>query len=313
MRRGLSCRRACRLLSVARSSLAYESTKEVADAPVRERMRLLAAQYPRYGYRRIRIFLGREGHHMSTERAHRLWRTANLQVPRRRPRRRVATSRPRPLPPTARNHVWAYDFVFDACANGQQLKCLTVVDVWTREALAIDVAGRPRSTRPTSTRGGRGRMAPTRASTASSATSASAWSGSAPGPRPQRSSRTGEGTSTRSGRTRAWPTSRRTSSSSSRTSQQPTTWEGPSSSFPWSEKRLAGQMVAAWAGFGWAARPKGEATFYFPSQTFKASRVASASAGSQLSWRCAASSRSAACMSPAWAFANARTRRGRGQ
>ena len=52
-----------------------------------------------------------------------------------------------PLPPRAANHVWAYDFVFDSCANGQQLKCLTVVDEWTREALAIDVAGSIRSGR----------------------------------------------------------------------------------------------------------------------------------------------------------------------
>ena len=51
------------------------------------------------------------------------------------------------FPPTARNHVWAYDFVFDACANGQTLKCLTVVDEWTRECLAIDVAGGIRSGR----------------------------------------------------------------------------------------------------------------------------------------------------------------------
>ena len=43
--------------------------------------------------------------------------------------------------------MWAYDFVFDSCANGQQAKCLTVVDEWTREALAIDVAGGIRSTR----------------------------------------------------------------------------------------------------------------------------------------------------------------------
>jgi len=43
--------------------------------------------------------------------------------------------------------VWAYDFVFDSCANGQQLKCLTVVDEWTRESLAIDVAGSIRSSR----------------------------------------------------------------------------------------------------------------------------------------------------------------------
>jgi putative transposase len=51
------------------------------------------------------------------------------------------------LPPTGPNQVWAYDFVFDTCANGQRLKCLTVVDEWTREALAIDVASSIRSRR----------------------------------------------------------------------------------------------------------------------------------------------------------------------
>jgi putative transposase len=55
--------------------------------------------------------------------------------------------RPRPLPASGANQVWAYDFVFDACANGQQLKCLTVIDEWTRECLAIDVAGSIRSGR----------------------------------------------------------------------------------------------------------------------------------------------------------------------
>jgi putative transposase len=111
------------------------------------KMRELAAQYPRYGYGRVRIFLGSAGCPMSPERMYRLWRKERLQVPRRRPRRRVATSRPRPLPPTGANHVWAYDFVFDSCANGQQLKCLSVVNEWTREALATDVAGSIRSGR----------------------------------------------------------------------------------------------------------------------------------------------------------------------
>jgi putative transposase len=110
-------------------------------------MRVLAAQYPRYGYRRIRIFLGREGHTMSFDRAYRLWQLEKLQLPRRRPRRRVAANRPRPVPATGANQVWAYDFVFDACANGQKLKCLTIVDEWTRESLAIDVAGSIRSGR----------------------------------------------------------------------------------------------------------------------------------------------------------------------
>jgi putative transposase len=145
--RGLSSRRACALLSVARSTLGYQSRLVARDAPALTVMRELAGQYPRYGYRRVRIFLTRAGHAMSADRAYRLWRQAGLQVPRRRPRRRVATSRPRPLPPAATNHVWAYDFVFDTCANSQTLKCLTIIDEWTRECLAIDVAGGIRSGR----------------------------------------------------------------------------------------------------------------------------------------------------------------------
>ena len=134
-------------MTVARSSLHYVSKRAAADEPALRAMRELATQYPRYGYRRVRIFLRRAGHPMSKDRAHRLWRHAGLQVPRKRPRRRVAASRPRPLPASAPNHVWAYDFVFDACANGQKLKCLTVVDEWTRESLAIAVAGSIRSAR----------------------------------------------------------------------------------------------------------------------------------------------------------------------
>ena len=145
--RGHSERRACELIGIARSGLGYCSVRAERDAPPLEAMRRLAAQYPRYGYRRIRVFLRREGHGMSRHRAHRLWRLARLQLPRRRPRRRVAASRPRPLPAFGPNHVWAYDFVFDASASGQQIKCLTVIDEFTRECLAIDVAGSIRSNR----------------------------------------------------------------------------------------------------------------------------------------------------------------------
>ena len=145
--KGLSQRRACTLIGVGRSALRYRSTKAEADAPVLARMTALAAQYPRYGYRRIAIFLEREGHVMSFGRCHRLWRKAKLQVPRKRPRKRIATGRPRPNAPTSANQVWSYDFVFDWCANGQQPKCLTVTDEWTKEGLAIEVDGRMRSGR----------------------------------------------------------------------------------------------------------------------------------------------------------------------
>lgn len=145
--RGVSVRRGCALLSVSRWALGYRSRLALKDAAALSEMRELAAQYPRYGYRRIQVFLARRGHPMSADRTHRLWRQAGLQVPRKRPRRRVASGRPRPLPAQGPNQVWAYDFVFDRCANGQQLKCLTVIDEYTRECLAIDVAGSIRSTR----------------------------------------------------------------------------------------------------------------------------------------------------------------------
>ena len=116
--KGLSQRRACTLLRVARSSLGYRSRMADKDRAALKRMGELSAQYPRYGYRRIAIFLRRDGFAMSFSRAHRLWRQARLQVPRKRPRKRVAASRPRPKTPTGPSQVWSYDFVFDACANG---------------------------------------------------------------------------------------------------------------------------------------------------------------------------------------------------
>jgi putative transposase len=145
--RGVSVRRACALIGVARSTMGYQPKMAAKDRPVITVMRELSSQYPRYGYRRIHIFLARRGHPMSHDRTYRLWQLAGLQVPRKRPRRRLAGSRPRPVPAPEANHVWAYDFVFDACANGQQLKCLTVIDEHTRESLAIDVAGSIRSGR----------------------------------------------------------------------------------------------------------------------------------------------------------------------
>jgi putative transposase len=143
--RGLSQRRACALMSVGRSALRYRSRLAAKSAAARARMLELATLYPRYGYRRIHVFLGRDGHRMSVGRAHRLWARAKLQVPRKAARKRIPSGRPRPHAPTGPDQVWCYDFVFDKAANGEQLKCLTVTDEWTNEGLAIEVAGRLRS------------------------------------------------------------------------------------------------------------------------------------------------------------------------
>lgn len=145
MERGLSQRRACALLTVSRSTLGYTSRLVEKDVPVLAAMSILSAQYPRFGYRRIHVFLDRQGHEMGHGRAWRLWRQGGFQVPRKRPRKRPASSRPRPQLPTGPRQVWAYDFVHDSCANGQKLKCLTVIDEFTKESLAINVAGSIRS------------------------------------------------------------------------------------------------------------------------------------------------------------------------
>lgn len=145
--RGLSKRRACALLSVARSGLGYESKLAARDAPILERIRKLSSEHPRFGYRRIQVMLEREEISMSRDRICRLWRLAGLQVRRKRRRRRAVDPAPRPQEATHRNHVWAYDFIFDSCANGQKLKCLTLVDEWTRECLAIEVNARMPSSR----------------------------------------------------------------------------------------------------------------------------------------------------------------------
>ena len=145
---GLSQRRASTLLHVARSALKYESRKAAADAPVVEQMKARAGQFPRFGYRRIQVYLERDGYKMSSKRMYRLWRVAGLQLPKKRPRKRIrGLARDSVERPVVANEVWSYDFVFDTAANGQQVKCLTVVDEGTRESLAIDVGGSIRSRR----------------------------------------------------------------------------------------------------------------------------------------------------------------------
>ena len=142
--RGLNQRRAYTLLNIGRSSLYYSYKMPVKDAPVIKAMKKLSGMYPRFGYRRIQIFLQRDGIHLGKDRCGRLWAQAGLQVPRKRRRKRTGLML-RPFTPTSQNSVWSYDFVYDAFANGQKLKCLTVVEEYTRECLAINVSGAIRS------------------------------------------------------------------------------------------------------------------------------------------------------------------------
>ena len=140
MRRQFSCRRACTLLGVARSTLGYVPRRGGEDRLLLARLRRLAQQHPRYGYRRIWAVLRRAGRRVNAKRVYRLWRLGGLGLPRRRPARKQRTGeRVRPLA-TAPNEVWTYDFVYDWAARGGQFKCLTVVDEYTRECLALEPA-----------------------------------------------------------------------------------------------------------------------------------------------------------------------------
>lgn len=142
--RGLSQRRACALLNISRNSLYYRYKMPLKDRPIVEAMKSLSAKYPRFGSRRIRVLLQREGMTLGKHRCSRIWAEAKLQVPKKRRRKRTVRE-PRKMVATMVNRVWSYDFVHDACANGQKLKCLTVIDEYTRECLAIEVAGSIRS------------------------------------------------------------------------------------------------------------------------------------------------------------------------
>jgi putative transposase len=140
IRRRLSARRACRLLGVPRSTLAYVATPADRDAPLLAELRRLAARHPRYGYRRIWALLRRAGGRINAKRVYRLWRLAGLGLPRCRPRRKLRTGRRVDPLATAPNAVWTYDFVHDWAAHGGPFKCLSVVDEYTRECLALVAA-----------------------------------------------------------------------------------------------------------------------------------------------------------------------------
>ena len=133
----ISERRACRLVGLSRTVLHYEAKMSEQNAILEDRIRTLAAERRRFGYRRIHALLRREGLQANHKRVHRLYRQAGLAVARRRRRVRVAVEREPLLLPSKPNEVWSMDFVMDALSSGRRLKCLTVVDDFTKEALEL--------------------------------------------------------------------------------------------------------------------------------------------------------------------------------
>jgi putative transposase len=135
----ISERRACDLMELSRTVPHYAPRPDRDCGQLRTRITELAAQRRRYGYRRIHALLRREGAAVNVKRVHRLYREERLQVQRRRRRRGVAVERRPLLIPVAPNQVWSMDFVSDSLEHGRRLKCLTIVDDFTKEAVDIVV------------------------------------------------------------------------------------------------------------------------------------------------------------------------------
>lgn len=117
----------------------YKS-KRSDQAPLRQRIKEIAHTRVRYGYRRITVLLRREGWHVNAKRVYRLYREDGLSLRYKRPKRhKSAVHRAERAAPTGPNQCWAMDFVSDALFNGKRFRALTVVDLFTRECLAIEV------------------------------------------------------------------------------------------------------------------------------------------------------------------------------
>ncbi len=133
---GLSERRACKLVGVSRRVIRYRSLRP-DDGPLRQRLRELAAERRRFGYRRLGYLLAREGMKPNHKKLLRIYREENLRVRRRGGRKRALGTRAPILLPDGPNQRWSLDFVSDSFACSRRFRILCVVDDYTRECLAL--------------------------------------------------------------------------------------------------------------------------------------------------------------------------------
>jgi putative transposase len=130
-------RRACRLLGMSRSSYRYQPQRRDEGA-LCQRLKELAAERRRFGYRRLAVLLRREGWAVNWKRVYRVYREEHLQVGKR-PRKRGGSQPRLPLAlPSGPNERWSMDFMTDSLATGRRFRTLNVVDDYTRECVRIE-------------------------------------------------------------------------------------------------------------------------------------------------------------------------------
>ena len=140
MRRfGCSQRNALRIVRMSASTYLYVSRRK-DETVLKSRIKEITDTRVHYGYRRVHVMLRREGHMDNVKRVYRLYREEGLSLRLKRPRRNKAAQLRQPKQLAhAINEIWSMDFVADNLFDGRKLRMLTVVDLFTRECLAIDV------------------------------------------------------------------------------------------------------------------------------------------------------------------------------
>ncbi len=143
---GVGARRACDLVRLNRSTWYRKSTARPFNQMLRERIKEIASARVRYGYRRIGVLLRREGHKVNDKRVYRLYALEGLSLRAKLPhRKRAATPRSERFVPKSANEVWSMDFMHDRLADGRAYRLFTIVDIFSRECVALDVASGFRS------------------------------------------------------------------------------------------------------------------------------------------------------------------------
>jgi putative transposase len=137
---GRSTRRSCALASVPRSTYHYAAKDDPEELVIRNRLRELALQRPRFGSPRLTVLIRRELGPVNHKRVERIYQEEQLQVPVRRKRHRRRTIRSVPLlVPTRPNERWSMDLMSDSLADGRRFRTLNIVDDFSRECVAIEV------------------------------------------------------------------------------------------------------------------------------------------------------------------------------
>jgi len=134
---GVSTKRACAVVQLQRSTFYKKSTRR-DDSALRMRLRELATSRPRFGYPRLHVLLRREGWLVNIKRTYRLYREEGLSMRTKKRRKRASHLRVVPSAPTRPNERLSMDFVSDVLDDARRMRILTVVDVFTRERLALE-------------------------------------------------------------------------------------------------------------------------------------------------------------------------------